>query len=52
MVQPRLTGLDDQKFLSWYVLHEEHGLNSSNVFPLFQDCYKSITVRPASKMKL
>ena len=28
-------------------LHEEHGLkNSSNVFPLFQVCYKSITVQP------
>ena len=46
-------GLDDQKPLSRYDFHEEHGLkNSSNVFPLFQDCYKSITVGPVSKMKL
>ena len=53
MVQPRLTGLDDQKLLSWYGFHEEHGLkNSSNVFPLFQDRYNSITVRPVSNMKL
>ena len=36
-----LNGLDDQKLLSWYGFHEEHGLkNSSNVFPLFQDCYQ------------
>ena len=36
MVQPKLTGLDDQKLLSWYGLHEVHGLkSSSNVFPLF-----------------
>ena len=50
MVQLSLTGLDYQKLLSWYGFHEEHGLrNSSTVFPLFQDCYKSITVRPVSK---
>ena len=53
MVQPRLTGLDDQKLLSWDGFREEHGLKtSSNVFQLFQECYKSITVRPVSKMKL
>ena len=35
--------LDYQRLLSWYGFHEENGLrNSSKVFPLFQDCYKSI----------
>ena len=50
MVQPRLTGLDDLKLLSWYGFHEEHGLKkSSNVLLLFQDCYRSITVHPVSR---
>ena len=41
MVQSRLNGLDDRKLLSWYAFYKEHGLkNSSNVFPLFQDCNK------------
>ena len=50
MMHSRLTGLDNRKLLSWYGVHEEHGLkSSSNVFSLFQDCYKNITVRPVSK---
>ena len=41
MVQLSLTGLDYQTLLSCYGFHEEHGLrNSSNILPLFQDCYK------------
>ena len=37
MVQPRLTGLDDQKLSSWYGFHEEHVLrNSSKVFHFFK----------------
>ena len=50
MVQLRFTGLDDQKLLSWYGFHEEHDLK--DVFPLFQDCYQSITERPVSEIKL
>ena len=41
MVQPRLTGLDYQKLLSWYGFHEEHGLrNSSKVFHFFKTVIK------------
>ena len=40
--------------LSWYGFLEEHGLKkSSNVLiSTIQDCFKSITVHPVSKMKL
>ena len=45
MVKPSRTGLDCW-ILSWYGFHEEHGLrNSSNVFPLFQDCH-NIKIMP------
>ena len=41
MVQPRLTGLDDQKLSSWYGFHEEHVLrNSSKVFHFFKTVIK------------
>ena len=41
MVQLRLTGLDDQKLLSWYGFHEEHGLRySSKVFHFFKTVIK------------
>ena len=37
MVQPRLTGLDDQKLSSCYGFHEERALrNSSKVFHFFK----------------
>ena len=37
MVQSWLTGLDDQKLLSWYGFHVGHGLrNSSKVFYFFK----------------
>ena len=35
------------KLSPWNGFHEEHGSeNSSNFSPLFQGCYKSITVHP------
>ena len=41
MVQPRLTGLNDQKLSSWYDFHEEHVLrNSSKVFHFFNTVIK------------